>query len=131
MKTPDEGKDRDAGDLFRISSIQLFLCDRPGDRCYPISTMLSSGKIISTMSSWKIILNVVTKLSQRVAKLLHIFSDRPEIPGVDANGKLSTINGTEQHRTQRHKKDLMAESMSLDPISVSRALFRINRSLSR
>ena len=96
----------------------------------PISTM-SSGKIISTMSSWKIILNVVTKLSQRVAKLLHIFSDRPEIPGVDANGKLSTINGMEQHRTQRHKKDLMAESMSLDPISVSKALFRINRSLSR
>ena len=52
-----------------------------------ISTM-SCWKIISTMSSWKIILNVVTKLSQRVAKLLHVFSDRPEIPGVDANGKL-------------------------------------------
>ena len=95
-----------------------------------ISTM-SCWKIISTMSSWKIILDVVTKLSQRVAKLLHVFSDRPEIPGVDANGKLSTINGMEQHRTQRHKKDLMAESMSLDPISVSKALFRIKRSLSR
>ena len=54
----------------------------------PISTMLSCWKIISTKSSWKIILDVVTKLSQRVAKLLHIFSDRPEIPGVDANGKL-------------------------------------------
>ena len=82
------------------------------------------------VASWKIILNVVTKLSQRVAKLLHVFSDRPEIPGVDANGKLSTINGT-RLRTQRHKKDLMAESMSLDPISVSKALFRIKRSLSR
>ena len=95
-----------------------------------ISTM-SCWKILSTMSSWKIILNVITKLSQRVAKLLHVFSDRPEIPGVDANGKLSTINGTEQQRAQRHKKDLMAESMSLDPISVSKALFRIKRSLSR
>ena len=31
-KTPDEGKDCDAGDLFRISSIQLLLCHRPGDR---------------------------------------------------------------------------------------------------
>ena len=62
-----------------------------------ISTM-SCWKIISTMSSWKIILDVVTKLSQRVAKLLHVFSDRPEIPGVDTNGKLSTGQNSSGHK---------------------------------
>ena len=89
MKTPDEGKDRDAGDLFRISSIQLLLCHRPGDRVLSnFNHVVKLEDHFNHVASWKIILNVVTKLSQRVAKLLHVFSDRPEIPGVDANGKL-------------------------------------------
>ena len=68
------------------------------------------------------LLDVITQLSQGMAKLLHVFSDRSEISGnKKSKQKISDTVG----------KDLMAESMSLEPISVSRALFRISLSLKR